>query len=252
MGSIIRLNTQFNNNKLQTLQDYNTDTLKAQILALPTLRAFYDATDRTTMQLTGNRVTQLNDQSINQLHFVQSNTTNSPTYDAQAFGHTGGLVFSGNQWLTAANLFGGKQIGSIVVFAKGANPGLSIIISSASNTAIALYTRENAIVALNGGTGITAPNAHIRPTNITLSYDTTKKYANIEPSYEHSDTANSSGGVSINVSAANLGRWANNNESGKYIGNIGHVMMFDEDLSANQAVLDLVNEYAKRKYRIGE
>lgn len=250
MGSIIRLNTVFNNAKLKTLQDYNTDEIKSQLLSLPTLRAFYDATDVSTMTMSNNIVTKLNDQSANQLHFVQANTANAPTYDAQAFGHTGGLVFSGNQWLTATNFFASKQVGSIVIFAKGASANLNILLSSATSATIALYTRDGVVSGLNGGTGVRADNAHIRPTNYVLAYDTAASKAQIILPYDYTVISNHNGNTTINTSNAFLGRWSLSKEDAKYIGNIGHIMMFDEDLSKNQAVLALVQEYAKRKYRV--
>lgn len=249
MGSIIRLNTVFNNAKLKTLQDYDTDTLKQQILALPTLRAFYDATDKANMTMSGNLVTRLNDLSANQLHFVQTTTSNAPSYDEQAFGHVGGLVFRGGEWLTANNLFNARQVGSIVVFAKGDKGGLNVIMSSASNASVAIYTRDGSIMALNGGVGIGARHANIMPTNIVLSYNTTQNTAVINPGYMHTVSASAAGGVRIANENVNLGRWSNT-KTEMYAGKIGHVMMFDEDLSKNQAVLDLVQEYAKRKYRI--
>ena len=250
MGSIIRLNTVFNNTKLKVLQDYNTDEIKSQLLSLPTLRAFYDATDVSTMTMSSNIVTKLKDQSANQLHFVQSNTANAPTYDAQAFGHTGGLVFGGNHWLTATNFFAGKQVGSIVVFAKGLTSELSIMLSSESHVSIALFTRNGLVGGLNGGAIVKAIDAHIKPTNYVLAYNTTENKAQIILPYDCTTTSANNGNTTINTSNALLGRWALNKENAKYIGNIGHVMTFDEDLSKNQAVLALVQEYAKRKHRV--
>lgn len=248
MGSIIRLNTVFNNAKLKVLQDYNTDEIKSQLLSLPTLRAFYDATDVSTMTMSNNIVTKLNDQSANRLHFVQSNTANAPTYNAQAFGHTGGLVFGGNQWLTATNFFGAKQVGSIVIFAKGNSSELNVLLSSNSMTALACYTRQGGIGAFSGATWARSQTAYIEPTNFVFAYDATAKIGNI---ITHNSTPDMSGiNITIVRSTANLGRWTDSSTSGNYIGNIGHVMMFDEDLSKNQAVLALVQEYAKRKYRV--
>lgn len=247
--SIIRLNTSFNNTKLKTLQDYDTNIIKQQILALPTLRAFYDATDPTNMTMNGNLVTRLNDLSVNQLHFAQTVTSNAPSYDEQAFGHTGGLVFNGSQWLTANNLLNGQQVGSIVIFAKGDSDTLNVMISSATHTSIALYTRSNAIGAMSGGAGTRANHVHIKPTNIILSYNTAQNFAVINTNDEHTVSNSTSGNVSIPSGHVNLGRW-NNSKTEMYIGKIGHVMMFTEDLSKNQAVFDLVHEYAKRKYRI--
>ena len=249
MGSIIRLNTTFNNAKLKTLQDYDASLIKEQILALPTLRAFYDATDSETMTLSGNLVTQLKDLSPNQLHFTQV-TNNAPSYDAKAFGHTGGLVFTGAQWLTANHLLNGQQVGSVVIFAKGDSDALNVLISSSTHATVALYTRSNAIGAMNGGAVARANHAHIRPTNIILSYNAAKNFAVIQTDHEYPVSNSTSGNVNIPSGHVNLGRWSDSRAE-MYVGKIGHVILFNEDLSKNQAVLDLINEYAKRKYRFG-
>lgn len=247
MSSIIRLNTTFNNAKLKTLQDYNTDTLKQQILSLPTLRAFYDATDKATMTMSGNLVTHLNDLSENKLHFVQSDLANAPSYDEQAFGHVGGLKFMGGQVMKSRGLLSGKTTGTVVIFAKGDSNTLNVLISSAKSTVPTIYTRENSAGALSGTVVCRETDVHIKPTQLALSYDNTKQTAQLNTNEQYN--ANTSGNVAITANDVNLGAWADGRAE-RYIGKIGHVMFFDEDLSKNQAVFDLVQEYAKRKYRI--
>ena len=103
---------------------------------------------------------------------------------------------------------------------------------------------------LGGGASTRANHAHIRPTNIILSYNAARNFAVIQTNHEHTVSNSTSGNANIPSGHVNLGRWTDSRAE-MYVGKIGHVMMFNEDLSKNQAVLDLINEYAKRKYRFG-
>lgn len=251
MGSIIRLNTTFNNAKLKTLQDYDTDTLKQQILSLPTLRAFYDATDKTTMTISGNLVTRLNDLSANQLHFVQTTTSNAPSYDEQAFGHVGGLVFGGNHWLTANDLFKSTSQGSIVAFIKGDQASNNIFFAPTTHKTFNFYLRANDILFVSGASSINETHIGLKAQQIIASYDTVRNTAQIISSATDAQSQRNNDPITRPPdSPAYLGRWSDGQEAGKFVGKIAHLMIFDEDLSKNQAVLDLVQEYAKRKYRI--
>lgn len=250
MGQVIRLDTSFNNNNLKKLIDYNFEDIKSQILSLPTLRAFYDATDVGNLVVSGGKVTQLKDLSVNNLHFNQPVTAKAPNHSAAAFGNIGGLYFNGLQSMKAAGLFSGSAKGTIVIFmhATGLTTGASkIIFSDAARQDKAIYAQNAQLLAFNAKTTMALTGVDSKYLNFVTAYDGTNDTATIYA--DGKSSAGAMSGAGAPTGAANLGTWTDTLSSNNYIGYIGHVMVFDEDLSKNKVVRDLLTEYAKRKYR---
>lgn len=251
MGQVIRLDTSFNNNNLKKLIDYNFEDIKSQILSLPTLRAFYDATDTSTMTFgAGGAVTQLKDLSANALHFVQATTSKAPTHSTAGLNGVGGLYFNGSQSMKAAGLFSGSAKGTVVVLmnASGSTTNASkIVFSDAAQQSKAFYAQNTQLLAFNANVSLPVSSVNTKILNFVTAYDSTSNTATIYA--EGKSNAGAMSALGAPTGAANLGTWTDTLSNNNYIGYIGHVMIFDEDLSKNKVVRDLLTEYAKRKYR---
>ncbi|MBE0441413.1 hypothetical protein EI164_04950 [Psychrobacter sp. FME13] len=249
MGQIVRLNESFSGAGLQKLVSYDTSKIRDELLKITTLRGFYDLTDTSNMTLSGASVTQVNDLSANALHFKQAVTASAPTFNAAAFGGAGGLAFNGSQWLQAVNLFSGSKIRTIVLFFRAKKSGTLILLSRAADTYENAYIGDTHISVISGFGRIDTDIQSYKNINYIGAYDATtgqaKVYAN-----ELSSTNNDPFTISrVAAGAVNLGRWSDANEASKFVGDIGHVMVFDEDLSKNAAVRNLIAEYSMRKYQ---
>lgn len=249
MGQIVRLNESLNGTGLQKLVSYDTSKIRDELLKVTTLRGFYDLTDTSNMTLSGASVTQVNDLSVNALHFKQAVTASAPTFNAAAFGGAGGLAFNGSQWLTATNLFSSSKIRTIVLFFRAKSSGTLILLSRASDAYENAYIGDTHISVLSGLGRIYTDIQSYQNINYVAAYNETIKSSTL---YANNLTASNTADISANRIKAgnvNLGRWSDTNEAAKFVGDIGHVMVFDEDLSKNAAVRNLIAEYSMRKYQ---
>lgn len=249
MGQIVRLNESFSGTGLQKLVSYDTSKIRDELLKVTTLRGFYDLTDTSNMTLSGASVTQVNDLSVNALHFKQAVTASAPTFNAAAFGGAGGLAFNGSQWLTATNLFSSSKVRSVALFFRTKAMGTLIILSRADATYENAYVGTGHISLVSGVSRINTDIHDYQNINYIAAYDGTTKGSTL---YANTLTASNTADITANGIKAgnvNLGRWSDTNETSKFVGDIGHVMIFDEDLSKNAAVRNLIAEYSMRKYQ---
>lgn len=247
MGQIIRLDTKFQGERLKKLIEYDVSGVLADLLNVSTLRAFYDCTDVSTMTLgAGGKVTQLNDISGNNKHFLQSNTALAPTFTELAIGRTNGISFNGAQYMRATDLFSASEERTVVIlFYVGQEvAGNNMMMSAAGDLNENFYKKNTGTSALSGSVNLSIANINNKIINGIYAYNKTTKVSNI-----YADGTNISGTVlTTKAGDVNLGRWADSNSTAMFTGNIGHIMVFDEDLSKNKIIRDLVNEYALRKY----
>lgn len=250
MGQIIRLDTQFDNNNLKQLVDYDVSRLVSDITKIATLRAFYDCTDVSKMTIADGKVTQLNDISGNALHFVQSSTVLAPVYDQSALDGVGALRFSGAQSMLSNQLFSTSQTRTVVIFLRVGQDvtGTRIIMSAKSSANENFYKTQTNIKALGGALTTDITDANAKKIHYMCAYDAINKTATLYGDNKSSSTESMNYGV---VSGGvYIGRWADGYDSSNnnFSGSIGHIMVFDEDLSKNDVVRRLLNEYVTRKY----
>lgn len=250
MGQIVRLNESLNGTGLQKLVSYDTSKIRDELLKVTTLRGFYDLTDTSSMTLSGGNVSQIRDLSGNNLHFNQVNTANNPTYTASAFGGAGGLSFNGNQHLLANSLFSASKVRTIALFIRARGTGNRIILGKKTATTENIYASNGSIKLISGSVVLKTDIHEYSNINIIGAYDATSGSGYL--SADNISTSNISEGITPGVVFADdvyIGRWADRATGSQFVGDIGHVMVFDEDLSKNAAVRNLIAEYSMRKYQ---
>lgn len=243
MGKLIRLDTNFSGAGFPKLVDYDFARYRDQLLAYPTLRGFFDAAQVVT---TSGRVTQMTDLSGNGRHFVQATTSLAPA--ASTINGQPGVYFDGTREMKAAGLFSGanEQSVAMMIYAPDAAADAMMVMAEASLGSYNFYVRSNRINAISGGNTL-----FIDVAGTLLHYkagwnsqaDTSTLYGNELSNV--GDTAQKP----APAGAANLGRWSDSNNTAKFIGHIGYVAVFDEDISKNAYLRRLLDTYARSRFR---
>jgi len=250
MGQFTRLPYTSLNTGLQTLALYDTAPIKEQILALASLRAFFDFTDSSTMTLTGTSVDQINDQSGNGLHLTAS-TTDRPTWTPGALGWAGATLFSDNR-MTNDTLFSGAAQGTVVMGFRGiALDGTSrMIVADASDNNVNFYmtsTEARAFAADVFVTGLT--NLNDRNAQMIVGYDDASDPMDLTM-YIDGQTATDTTTRNPPDGKGAVGGWTDALTGNRFEGYLTHLIILDQDVSADAAALALLQEYGRRKLRI--
>lgn len=250
MGQFTRLPYTSLNTGLQTLALYDTAPIKDQILALASLRAFFDFTDASTMTLTGTAVDQINDQSANGLH-LSASTTDRPTWTPGALGWAGATLFSGNR-MTNDTLFSGAAQGTVVAGFRGvALDGTSrMIVADASDTNANFYAITTAARAFAADLNVTGmANLNGRNAQLIVGYDDAPDPMDLAM-YIDGQTATDTTTRAVPSGKGAVGGWTDALTGNRFEGYLTHVIILDQDASADAAVLALLQEYGRRKLRI--
>jgi len=247
MGQFTRLPFTSLNTGLQTLALYDTAPIKDQILALASLRAFFDFTDASTMTLTGTAVDQVNDQSGNGLHLTAS-TTDRPTWTPGALGWAGATLFSGNR-MTNDTLFSGNPQGTVVIGFRGvALDGTSrMIVADASDSNANLYAVSTQIRVFAADVTRNVTNMNNRNVQPIWAWDTDDDTTSIYVD------GGSAPGTTTRIppdGKGAVGGWTDALTDNRFEGYLTHVIILDQDVSADAAALALLQEYGRRKLRI--
>lgn len=250
MGHIIKLNTTFTAGSLPKLVDYDTSDLEARIIAMPNLVAFFDATSDEWRTVTdAGKVTKLVNRGKKGGDLIASDSL-APSISHGIFSGTDGVEFSAAEGMTATGVFSGLSHYSIVVFLrpKSTINTYSIILSSNSSNMQAMYVRSNSTLsALSGGISLPIPSIIGRDLHAMLNYDSVNHTARLTGG-GNTVTAVVSENIKPMSGSLLLGNWPA--EGNRYSGYIGHVMVFEGDISKYTQFTDLLDEFARRKYRL--
>lgn len=249
-GIITRIPRTFSNLNLPTLVDYDHARIKDQILALPSLRAFYDFTDYSTMtDAGGGLISAVADISGN--GFTATATgTGRPTFSGGAMIVADGLLFNGTNKLVAANLFSGSSQLSVAagLYAVGTDGASRMYLSDASMaTGNFYFGAKNQWRSHQADVVLDVADISTRRTSVISTMDSATNALHL-----YADGLIGTGTLARAAPSgdANIGSWHDAVTTSRYIGVMGHLAVFTEDLSANDTARELVLEYARRRYRI--
>lgn len=259
MGQIIRLNTVFANKNLPVIMSRDTAELEAEILRLPTLRAFWDFSDVSTHTLNSTKITKVLDKTTNANHLIADSGT-EPMLDNNALNGVPSALMNGVAFMKSERTFpvsSWKGI-TMVAFAMKSTtttPTNSMLMSGQVNNHLTLYVR-NSDIAINTATVNLAPKNGVigKALPIIASSDFGRKTSTIRIDGESKTEININ---ELAKSMANqsmyVGRWADGaSESiaGKFQGYVGCIMVFEGHLDGNHLACDLIFEYFRRKYQM--
>lgn len=246
MGTLIRLAETFNNGSLPQVTDYDSTGLLAALKAHASVQAMYDFTDSSTMVIADDLVSSVTDISGNG-HTLTAAGSDRPEFVADGLGANGGLLFNDNK-MTCADLWSGADRVSVsaLLYATGHDATSRIYLSDASDTFNSFY--------ISGTANLTAYSADIFRTESALA---TTLYHMLTCVDHVADTISirTQNGVTTGSTTrakqsggGNVGAWADAQAGNKYRGLLGHLFIFNEDLSDNDPVRTWVMEYTRRKY----
>lgn len=254
MGQIIRLNTVFSNRNLPAIVDRDVSALEATILKHPNLQGFWDFGDKSTLTLSSNKITKILDKSANANPLIAISDV-APTLDNLTLKGISSGYFAGSQYLVSENTAYKSTWAemTMVVFAlkpeATSSPAATILASRKTTSSYALYM-DNGSVSLNAGRAKFLVDTVVgKPLNIIAStvFETNESILRTPE--------NLATGVRANLKAEDdylyLGRWydgADESHAAPWKGYIGHIMMFDKNLEKDPIFMDLLFEYARRKY----
>lgn len=248
MGKITRIDTEFTNSSLPILIDYDTGSLEQEILGVASLRGFIDATDDKYINYDGGKVASIVDRTGNGLTFTQSNTALMPEIVKSVINDVQALYLDGSKYLESVGFFSDEKKQSVVAFLlpSGVGESSSIFLSDLNNLNKNFYLNNSQLRAFGGSVTLDESAANSKLINYICAFDTNKNKATLLNGENKS--VGSMGGVIMASSNAYLGKWAQQTTNA-YQGYVGHIMIFDEDISENKYILNLLNEYARRRYR---
>ncbi|WP_411034541.1 hypothetical protein [Shinella sp. BYT-45] len=248
VGRIIRTGQTFSAD-LPILINYDYRRILDQILALPSLRAFYDFSDPTKITKDGsNLVGQVLDLGPNALHLTAS-SGDPPTYAEGAMNSVPAVQFNGSNKLTNANLFSGSMrlTVSATLYATGADGTSRIFLGDGNTNNANFYTNQSFFFAMGGNasqavSGIKTSIKHYLATMNDVTDRVTVRSGLAAPTVGALTYSRPSG-------SGNVGAWNDAVTTNRYNGYIGHLAILDEDVNANAAVTSLLHEYCVRRYR---
>lgn len=247
---LIRVPTAFTNQNLPKLIDYDPTPIKEQILSLPTLRAFHDFTDPAQITVDGlNKMSQVADLGKNGLHLTASGA-DQPLYVEGGLGLCPAAYFDGSNKLENANLFSGSDRLSIaaLIWPVGHDDTSRIFVADATDNGPNFYIAGDAIRGYSADVYVSEPLLKTQPTHNILTADHVSGELNL---YTRTGKTTGTTVRSKPVGEANIGAWTDDiGAANRYIGYLGHLMFFDQDLSKDDVARELVMEYARRKYRL--
>ena len=245
MGNITSLLDVTNvNESLPELIIYDTSEILAMILAWPTLRAFFDFSDLSTMTESGGQVVSITDLTGS---FVATAASGErAVYSATAINGQPGLTFDGTQRYNVPNLMGTDTKATWAACAKPTATGSRMILADAATNTQNLYSNSNNIAHFNGAIPLTVPDLLGRHVNIiwTMNYSTDEIHI-----YADGLTSAGTSNIAIMQGAANIGAWNDGVTTNRFTGSLGYLAVFTEDASQNLALRNLLEEYKLRRWR---
>lgn len=247
-GQIIRVKGTFANPNLPKLTDLDTSSILKEILAHPACRSFYDFTDQSKLTIENGKITGATDlKGVGS--FVATSSELAPKFVTTALNGTGGAFFDGSEGILR-DFFSGNASQSVDMgFQALSMTGTQIILCEADNSQRNIYYTSSQLSVYGGGKRVGWAGEQRYKINRVLSINNAdteiKVFLNgvageITNSVQQgSATGDASLGRNTPLSAAN---YAN--------AYVGHVAVFDADVSNDSYLSNLLKEYHLRKYQI--
>lgn len=244
MTFILDLADATSDTSLPIIQSYQD--LEAQILALPGLRGWWDATKSDYRVLTSGKISQLTDRSGGGRHMLQATDASRPTVGADYFvAGMDAAVCAGAQVMSCGNFFSAAAASNITLFEiyKATGEGSQVPASAASpNTLSAYSVSGGASVNCSGNSVfVTTPSLN---TNMTIVHamDTTNAFADVNGATNTSAGAPTANALPAAGATAFLGAYQG---GALYLtGGIGQIMIFEADLRDTDGAVELLKLYA--------
>lgn len=255
MGQLVRLNTVFANQDLPVIIDRNIAVIEAEIRALPSLRAFWDFGDSSVRTMSGDKITRIADKSAVGNHLT-AEIALAPTLDGSILGGASSAYFDVNHGMTSSFSAFETATGKLtfVAFAmksEATNPANTVLLCGKSNATVSVYTNNNNIAINSANLFLTSSETIVgKPLSIVASTDFTTHKSTIQDDYRKTSGTDLTA-RKLKSEPIYIGKWtdgADTSRASGWKGYIGHVMVFDGYLEDNQYVVDLLLEYARRKY----
>lgn len=244
MGRIDTLLDVTASSSLPELIIYDYSDILGLILEWPTLRAFFDFSDLSTMTVASGAVVTVTDLTGN--YVATADSGERAVYGATAINGQPGLTFDGTQRYNVPNLMGTDTQVTWAACAKPTATGSRMILADATTATQNLYSNGNNIAHFNGAAPLTVPDLVGRHVNVIWTMNYTTDAINVYADGLHSTgTSNRA----IMSGAANIGAWNDGVTTNRFTGNLGYLAVFTEDASQNTALRNLLNEFKLRRWR---
>lgn len=251
MGQIIRLNTVFTNKKLPVFLDRDVSMLEAELKAHPNLQAFWDFSDVASLKLTGDKIVQVTDKSAFGRHLV-ADAGVAPTLNQYVLGGVPSAFFDGTAAMQSVDSVLNARWSKLtyVIFLTKTETTTTNTIAMVGNTNayVSVYLSNAEIAANSGALRLKQPVIGT-PLDIITSYDfKTARSTIITPEGKATEQGAKR---TLTDNKLYLGKWsdgANPDRGQNFKGYVGHVMVFNDYLGDDPLMIDLLQEYARRKY----
>lgn len=249
-GRITTLPIRTGNPALPRLIEYDSSALLERILALPFLRAFYDLTDLTKMTVAGGLVSALQDLGPKGLHGAITGAER-PTFVAGAINGVPAVRFDGTQRIGVAGLFNGagnELSVSAGLYYTGDNGSRHLLGRNSNNSSANWYVSGgNEYRAFMGAAALAVPALANRASHAMFTMNLTAATAKI-----YADGLSGSGAPPAGSATGDgsIGARYEGVTNDRWVGSIGHICVMDRDIALESDVRALLDEYARRKYRI--
>jgi hypothetical protein len=242
------------NTALPTFKSYDYMPLRSALQAVPSNRAQLDFTDPDQRVLEDtNRIAQVSDLSRYENHAIAADTERpnlvaDAIHDTQGRPILEGAEFDGSMGMTVASLLRGQpRITAAFLFRAPNADGTSRMLASDGDTASQnFYLTDTSVRMYSAVPSLTGINPTVG-TNWAIfcadhSTDDMRIISNL-------GTVSGANTVAPLTGDFHIGKWATGQSDNRLIGNLADVMVFEEDLSTNDTVLNLVRDYFTRKAR---
>lgn len=249
IGKIDRLPFDTGNSMLLTLVEYDTSALLSQILNSPKVRSFFDFTDPTTMTFNGNLAVTVTSKKGG---FVATGAAGErAVYSESIINGQGGLTFDGTKKYSVPGLFPttpGQLSVSAGIFSTTPANTSQIYLADADNANVNFYTIGDQARSISGDVFINTPMR-----NLMKNVITTVDYVTQVASMFVDDLSVSNPSTRLAAAGdAMIGAWNTANAAEattRYIGHMGYIATFTEDLADNAPMRAMMNEYCRRRFR---
>ncbi len=249
MGQITRLlNVTSGNASLPRLVIYDASEILQQLLDWPTLRAFFDFSDPSTMTESSGQVVSVTD--LTGTYTATAESGERGTYGAAAMNGQPGLTMTGAERYNVPALMTGAAKITVAAAVQSTDSGAAtsrMVLADAATASQNLYVRTDALYHFNGAVALPVSGMRDRPVNAIWAINHDTDAANL---YADGLTAAGTSPIVPMDGAANIGAWNDGVTSNRFIGSLGYLAIFDEDASQNATLRNLLDEYALRRWRM--
>lgn len=248
-GRITRLPFSTGNTNLPVLISYDTSDILADILAWPSLRAFFDFTNPETMTQSGGLVVSVED--LTGTYTATAAVGDRAVYNPSAYHGQPGLTFAGAEKYAVPGLWSGSaKIGVAAAVMSTAGDNTSrMIVCDADWATRNFYCAADVVRHMNNAFNLLVPSFRGRMVNVIWGLDADANTGTI-----HADGLSASGTIPTDppTDDGNIGAWhdAIGNKNNNFVGSMGYVAVFEEDLGQNATLRGLLEEFTLRRWRL--